>query len=38
MNRRGDYDYEELVKYIGWIAFAVLLLGALYLLRKRFML
>ena len=33
-NRRGDM--EELIQYIGWAAFAVVVLGALYFLIRRF--
>jgi len=35
MNKKGQ-DYEELVKWISWIAFFALVLAGLYFLIARF--
>lgn len=35
-NRKGEGNFDELVDRLGWIAFIVIILGAMYFLIRRF--
>ena len=36
INKKGEGDMEGLVEQLSWIAFIVIILGALYFLIRRF--
>ena len=37
LNKKGDVDWEEIIKIMSWVVFAVLVLGALGFLMARFL-